>query len=70
LWFLGFVVDLHSSQWDVKTLSGLSFIEKSVLQLPFFLMSAMRFASPAMDEMSVMQFPRARSLWGNKAAGS
>ncbi|KAF8537410.1 hypothetical protein BDD12DRAFT_846951 [Trichophaea hybrida] len=51
LWFLGFVVDLQSSQWDVKTLSGLSFIQKSVLQLPFFLMSAMRFASPAMDEM-------------------
>ena len=54
LFFLGFVIDVGSSQWDQRTLSGLSFIEKSVLQLPFFLMSAMRFVSPAMDEMSLL----------------
>ena len=54
LWFVGLAVDLRSAQWDDKAISGLSFVEKSVLQLPFFLMSAMRFASPAMDEMSVI----------------
>jgi hypothetical protein len=53
LFFVGFVVDLQKSQWDQKFLSGLSFMEKSVLQLPFFLMSLMRFVSPAMDEMLV-----------------
>jgi len=51
LFFVGFVVDLGSTQWGNKTLSGLHFIENSVLQLPLFLMSAMRFISPAMDEM-------------------
>jgi len=48
---LGFAIDVGSSQWDQRMLSGLSFVEKSVLQLPFFLMSAMRFVSPAMDKM-------------------
>lgn len=47
-------MDLRSAHWDDKAISGLSFVQKSVLQLPFFLMSAMRFASPAMDEMSVI----------------
>lgn len=51
LFFVGFVVDLQKSQWDEKFLSSLSFLEKSVLQLPFFLMSLYRFVSPAMDEM-------------------
>jgi len=52
--FLGFAIDVRSSQWDQRMLSGLSFVEKSVLQLPFFLMSAMRFVSPAMDKMFVL----------------
>jgi hypothetical protein len=52
LFFVGLAVDL---EWGDKALSSLFFIEKSVLQLPFFLMSAMRFSSPAMDEMLVPQ---------------
>ncbi|CCX06650.1 hypothetical protein FPQ18DRAFT_290217 [Pyronema domesticum] len=51
LWFFGFIIDFQSSGFDVRTVSGLAFIEKSVLQLPFFLMACMRFVSPAMDEM-------------------
>lgn len=54
LFFVGFIIDVGSSQWDQRMLSGLTFIEKSVLQLPFFMMSAMRFVSPAMDEMFVL----------------
>ena len=51
LFFLSFVVDFRDSQLDSRTLSTLTFVEKSVLQLPFFLMCLMRFVSPAMDDM-------------------
>jgi hypothetical protein len=54
LFFVGFVVDFKSTHWDDRFLSGLSFLEKSVLQLPFFFMSLMRFVSPTMDEMFVL----------------
>lgn len=53
LWILGFVVDLQTQNYDVAVTSGLSFIENSVLQLPLFLMTAMRHLTPAMDEMWV-----------------
>jgi hypothetical protein len=69
LFFVGFVVDLRSAQWDDKTLSGLHFIENSVLQLPPFLMSAMRFISPAMDEMSVSNGVRFRNTTCNECLG-
>lgn len=37
--------------WDHNFLKGLDFFEKSVLQLPFFLMSLMRYLVPTLDEM-------------------
>lgn len=49
--FLGLFTDLQSSSWDEELIEGIEFIEHSVLQVPFFLMSFMRFLSPAMDQM-------------------
>jgi hypothetical protein len=37
--------------WDNDIIDGVQFIEHSVLQVPFFLMSLMRYLSPAMDGM-------------------
>ncbi|KAJ9627112.1 hypothetical protein H2203_003573 [Taxawa tesnikishii (nom. ined.)] len=51
LWFLGLFTDLQSSGWDNEILEGLEFIEHSVLQVPFFLMSFMRYISPTLDNM-------------------
>ncbi|KAL7267494.1 hypothetical protein RUND412_009915 [Rhizina undulata] len=51
LWFLGFIIDLESAQWDDNLINGLEFIEKSVLQLPYFLMIAMRYITPTLDEL-------------------
>ncbi|THV92362.1 hypothetical protein D6C86_02517 [Aureobasidium pullulans] len=49
--FLGLFTDLKSSGWDNEIIDGLDFLEHSVLQLPFFLMSFMRYISPSLDNM-------------------
>lgn len=49
--FLGLFTDLKSSGWDEEIMDGLEFLEHSVLQLPFFLMSFMRYISPSLDNM-------------------
>ena len=49
--FLGLFTDLKSSGWDEDIMEGLEFLEHSVLQLPFFLMSFMRYISPSLDNM-------------------
>jgi hypothetical protein len=49
--FLGLFMDLESVTWDDDIVSGLEFIENSVLQVPVFLMSAMRYLVPSLDEM-------------------
>ncbi|EME41962.1 hypothetical protein DOTSEDRAFT_89487 [Dothistroma septosporum NZE10] len=49
--FLGLFTDLSASTWDEDIIDGIEFIEHSVLQVPFFLMSFMRYLSPAMDQM-------------------
>ncbi|KAI5776845.1 transmembrane protein UsgS [Geopyxis carbonaria] len=51
LWVLGYFVDLQTLQWDTSVISGLEFIEKSVLQLPLFMMSMMRYITPTLDDM-------------------
>ncbi|MCJ1338553.1 hypothetical protein MMC09_003842 [Bachmanniomyces sp. S44760] len=51
LWFLSFVVDFESATWDDKLVGGLDFIANSVLQVPFFLMSLMRYITPTLDHM-------------------
>ncbi|KAI9773478.1 MAG: hypothetical protein M1840_007695 [Geoglossum simile] len=51
LWFLSFFVNEKATTWDDSIISGLSFIEDSVLQAPFFLMSLMRYITPTLDEI-------------------
>ncbi|TKA83260.1 hypothetical protein B0A55_00782 [Friedmanniomyces simplex] len=48
---LGLFTDLSQSAWDEEVIEGLEFVEHSVLQVPFFLMSFVRYLSPAMDDM-------------------
>ncbi|EMC95688.1 hypothetical protein BAUCODRAFT_499052 [Baudoinia panamericana UAMH 10762] len=49
--FAGFFVDLDHSAWDEDVIEGIEFVEHSVVQVPFFLMSFIRYLSPAMDAM-------------------
>jgi len=48
--FTGLFTDLSQSTWDEEVIDGIHYIEHHVLQLPFFLMSFMRYLSPAMDQ--------------------
>ena len=49
--FLGLFTDLSASTWDEDIIDGVHYVEHHVLQVPFFLMSFMRYLSPAMDHM-------------------
>ena len=51
MWLLSFVFDYSQSTWDESMISGLDFVEKSVLQIPFFLMTLMKYLTPALDNM-------------------
>lgn len=51
LWILSFVVDMDHAQWDNTVTDGLHFLEHSVLQIPFFLMTLMRYVTPTLDQM-------------------
>lgn len=48
--FAGLFTDLSHSTWDEDVVEGIEYIEHHVLQIPFFLMSFMRYLSPAMDQ--------------------
>jgi hypothetical protein len=49
--FLGLFTNVEKLAWSEDVIDGIEFIEHSVLQIPFFLMSFMRYLSPAMDHM-------------------
>jgi hypothetical protein len=51
LWILSLVVNMDHAQWDDSVSSGLHFLEHSVLQVPFFLMTLMRYITPTLDQM-------------------
>ena len=51
LWFLSFILNFDTVTWDDQLVGGLDFIANSVLQVPFFLMSLMRYISPTLDHM-------------------
>lgn len=51
LWALGFFVNFDSVTWDDKLVGGMDFLANSVLQVPFFLMSLMRYITPTLDHM-------------------
>lgn len=45
---------MEQAVWDDKLLNGLEFMSKSVLQVPFLLMTLMRYVTPTLDEMYVL----------------
>ncbi|MCJ1259890.1 hypothetical protein MMC24_007729 [Lignoscripta atroalba] len=51
IWALSFFIDFQSATWDDKLIGGLDFIANYVLQVPFFLMSLMRYITPTLDHM-------------------
>ncbi|KAF2877849.1 hypothetical protein BDV95DRAFT_4405 [Massariosphaeria phaeospora] len=50
LWILALFVNMDHAQWDDDVTKGLHFFENSVLQLPFFLMTLMRYITPTLDQ--------------------
>lgn len=42
---------MDHAQWDNYIVDGLHFLEHSVLQVPFFLMTLMRYITPTLDDM-------------------
>jgi hypothetical protein len=42
---------LEDATWDDALLNGLDFLNKSVLQVPFLLMTLLRYLVPTLDEM-------------------
>lgn len=51
LWGVSFAVDFEVATWDDVLVGGLDFLANSVLQIPFFLMSLMRYITPTLDHM-------------------
>ncbi|KAG7129095.1 hypothetical protein HYQ45_011591 [Verticillium longisporum] len=51
LWFLSFVMNLEQVTWDNQIVEGLNFLEEYVLQVPFFLMTLMRYVTPTLDNL-------------------
>lgn len=51
IWTSSWVVNLEDVTWDDNLLSGLDFLNKSVLQVPFLLMTLLRYITPTLDEM-------------------
>jgi hypothetical protein len=51
LWTLSNFINFDSVTWDDKVVGGLDFVANSVLQVPFFLMSLMRYITPTLDHM-------------------
>lgn len=48
---LGLFMDLQHAHWDESIINGLHFLEHTVLQVPFFLMTMMRYVTPTLDQM-------------------
>ncbi|TVY55883.1 hypothetical protein LCER1_G001946 [Lachnellula cervina] len=51
LWFLSFILDFEHATWDNEIVKGLDFIQNYVLQVPFFLMTMMRYVTPTLDNI-------------------
>lgn len=51
LGMISLVHDLDKATWDDKLIGSLDFISNSVLQVPFLLMTLMRYITPTLDEM-------------------
>lgn len=51
LWLAALFVNMDHTTWDDSVVSGLHFLEHTVLQVPFFLMTMMRYVTPTLDRM-------------------
>ncbi|KAJ5162124.1 hypothetical protein N7492_007516 [Penicillium capsulatum] len=51
LYLLSWVINLENATWDDSLLHGLEFLSKSVLQVPFLLMTLMGRVTPTLDEI-------------------
>ncbi|KAK2782574.1 hypothetical protein FQN53_009707 [Emmonsiellopsis sp. PD_33] len=51
IWLLSFVINLEAATWDDKIINSLDFISTYVLQVPFLLMTLMRYITPTVDDM-------------------
>ncbi|RAL10296.1 transmembrane protein UsgS [Aspergillus homomorphus CBS 101889] len=51
LWSISWAVDLENATWDDTLVESLDFISNSVLQVPFLLMTLMRYITPTLDEI-------------------
>ncbi|KKZ62137.1 hypothetical protein EMCG_03381 [[Emmonsia] crescens] len=51
IWILSWAIDLEAATWDDKILGRLDFISTYVLQVPFLLMTLMRYITPTLDDM-------------------
>jgi hypothetical protein len=48
---MGFFINLENVTWDNELIQGMEFIQHSVLQVPLFLMSLMRYITPTLDNL-------------------
>ncbi|KAE8837694.1 hypothetical protein PTNB73_04297 [Pyrenophora teres f. teres] len=51
LWILSLFVNMDHTHLDESVVNGLHFLEHTVLQVPFFLMTMMRYVTPTLDQM-------------------
>jgi len=51
LWILSLFVNMDHTSMDESVVNGLHFLEHTVLQVPFFLMTMMRYVTPTLDRM-------------------
>lgn len=51
IWIMSFILPPDSMTWDESVLEGLNFIGEYVLQVPFFLMTLMRYVVPTLDNL-------------------
>jgi hypothetical protein len=57
LWLLSLFVNMDHTTWDESVVNGLHFLEHTVLQVPFFLMTMMRYVTPTLDRMYFSSYP-------------
>jgi len=51
LWILSLFINMDHTHMDESVVNGLHFLEHTVLQVPFFLMTMMRYVTPTLDRM-------------------
>ncbi|KAJ5894949.1 hypothetical protein N7495_006640 [Penicillium taxi] len=66
LYILSWIINLDRSTWDETLLSGLNFLSKTVLQVPFLLMTLMSYVTPTLDEIFMESIQWVDKTYTNK----